>query len=82
MPSPVKSSPSSSTPAWMILIAIIIYIASVFLAAYLIMIIWNYVIIKKFPHSDIQEVTFFEAFAILIFFNLLTSSAAQVKLCR
>jgi hypothetical protein len=82
MPSPVKSSPSSSTPAWMIIIAVVIYIASIFLAAYLIQIIWNYVIIKKFPHSDIQELSFFEAFAILIFFNLLTSSSAQVRLCR
>ena len=36
----------------------------------LIMIIWNKVIIKKFPKSDIQELGFFDALAISVFMSL------------
>ena len=39
--------------------------------SYLIMIIWNNVIIKKFPDSNIQELSFWDALGIMVLFSIL-----------
>lgn len=55
------------------LVGLIIFLSIVALYTYLIMIIWNNVIIKKFPDSNIQKLDFWEALALSVFFSLLFS---------
>jgi hypothetical protein len=54
-----------------ILILILIGLALIALQTYLIQVIWNKVIIKKFPESNIQTLTFWDALAISVFFSLI-----------
>jgi hypothetical protein len=51
-----------------IFILILIGLALIALQTYLIQVIWNKVIIKKFPESNIQTLTFWDA---LVFFSLI-----------
>jgi hypothetical protein len=43
----------------------------------LIMIIWNNVIIKKFPQQNIQKLSFWDALALSIFFSLLSGGCVR-----
>jgi hypothetical protein len=54
-----------------IFILILIGLALIALQTYLIQVIWNKVIIKKFPESNIQTLTFWDALAISVFFSLI-----------
>jgi hypothetical protein len=54
-----------------ILVLILIGLALIALQTYLIQVIWNKVIIKKFPESNIQTLTFWDALAISVFFSLI-----------
>ena len=53
-------------------------LAIIALQTYLIQVIWNKVIIKKFPDSNIQTVTFWDALAISVFFSLIGLSSGNV----
>jgi hypothetical protein len=46
----------------MIIAAIIIVAIEILL----VMVIWNHIIVKKFPNSNIQPLTYWESFAIII----------------
>ena len=48
----------------LLLVMIVIYVV-------LIMVIWNNVIVKKFPLSDIQQLDFWDALALAVFCSLL-----------
>jgi hypothetical protein len=54
-------------------------LAIIALQTYLIQVIWNKVIIKKFPESNIQTLTFWDALAISVFFSLIGLSAGNVR---
>lgn len=53
-------------------------LAIIALQTYLIQVIWNKVIIKKFPDSNIQTLSFWDALAISVFFSLIGLSAGNV----
>ena len=53
-------------------------LAIIALQTYLIQVIWNKVIIKKFPESNIQTLSFWDALAISVFFSLIGLSAGNV----
>jgi hypothetical protein len=55
-------------------VMLVVFVLSIFL----IEIIWNNVIIKKFPNANIQRLTFWDSLAIAVFVSLLTSSGAAV----
>lgn len=57
---------------------IIFVLAVIALQTYLIQMIWNKVIIKKFPDSNIQNLTFWEALALSVFVSLLGLSSGNV----
>ena len=63
------------------LINLLIFIFMLAIYAILIMIIWNNVLIKKFPSSDIQKLTFLDSIAISILTSLLFKgyTVLQVK---
>jgi hypothetical protein len=52
---------------------ILIALAIMVLQVFLVMIIFNKVIIKKFPSSNIQELSFWDALAICVFISLLST---------
>jgi hypothetical protein len=54
-----------------IYMVILIGIAILALATFLIMTIWNKVIIKKFPLSAIQKLSFWDALALMVFVSIL-----------
>ena len=61
-----------------ILILILSVLALIALQTYLIQVIWNKVIIKKFPDSNIQTLTFWDALAISVFCSLIGLSSGNV----
>jgi hypothetical protein len=54
-----------------VLTGMIIILAVVALQTYLIQVIWNHVIIKKFPNANIQELSFWDALALSVFTALI-----------
>jgi len=56
----------------LLLVLIVIYVV-------LIMVIWNNVIIKKFPQSDIQQLNFWDALALAVFCSLLFGGRTVVN---
>jgi hypothetical protein len=55
-------------------VLLLIFVLSIFL----IEIIWNKVIIKKFPNANIQKLTFWDSLAVAVFVSLLTSGGATM----
>jgi len=53
------------------LILLLIAIIIVAIETYLVMVIWNDVIIKKFPSASIQELSFWDALSIMVLFSIL-----------
>jgi len=53
----------------LIFVLLLMFIVNIFL----IKIIWNNIIVKKFPNSNIQKLTFFESMGLAIFVSILTS---------
>lgn len=49
-----------------VITGIAIILAVVALQTYLIQVIWNHVIIKKFPNANIQELSFWDALALSV----------------
>lgn len=62
----------------LILIPFAIIFAMICFVSFLIMIIWNNVIVKKFPNSNIQKLNLWEALALIIFFGILTGGGTTV----
>ena len=63
------------------IVGLVILLALIALNTYLIMIIWNKVIITKFPTSNIQKLDFWDALALSVFVSLL-SSKGVINLTR
>lgn len=57
-----------------LLVLLVMLVVSIFL----IQIIWNHVIIQKFPNSKIQPLTFWDSLAIAVFVSLLTGGGATM----
>jgi hypothetical protein len=55
-------------------VLLVVFVLSIFL----IEIIWNNVIIKKFPSANIQRLTFWDSLAIAVFVTLLTGGGATM----
>ena len=64
-----------------VLVGLILFVAIVALYTYLIMLIWNKVIIIKFPNSNIQKLDFWEALALSVFVSLLFSRSVVSSSC-
>ena len=64
----MKSSQNLTGPLISLLVLLL------FMAIYvaLIMVIWNEVIIKKFPNQNIQKLSFWDALALSVFVSLLS----------
>lgn len=62
-----------------ILIGLVILLVVLAIESAIIMLIWNKVIIKKFPTLLIQKLNFFEALAIVIFAHILFKSYSLMK---
>jgi hypothetical protein len=75
MPSPSSPSKSKNDSTFFYVVLMIITILMIMISAYIVMIVWNHVLIKKFPRSDIQELTYSEALAIMIACHILSSSS-------
>ena len=56
------------------IIELLIILGVIALYTLLIMLIWNKVIIKKFPQSNIQTLTFWDALALSVFVSILSGS--------
>jgi len=54
-----------------VITGIAIILAVVALQTYLIQVIWNHVIIKKLPSSNIQQLSFWDALALSVFTALI-----------
>lgn len=54
-----------------ILIGLLVMLIVLSIISTIVMLIWNKIIIKKFPTLLIQEINFFEALAIIIFCHIL-----------
>ncbi len=61
------------------LFVLMILIIVLIIQTVLIMVIWNNVIIKKFPSSNIQKLGFFDALAISVFCALLTGRTYIIR---
>ena len=68
-----------ATSGLAILIALGVLFGLIMLESFLIMIIWNKIIIKKFPLSNIQELNIWESLAISVFTALLFKGYAVVN---
>jgi len=55
-------------------VLLVVFVLSIFL----IEIIWNNVLIKKFPSANIQRLTFWDSLAIAVFVSLLTGGGAAM----
>lgn len=69
----MKTSPLVILVAFLVLLAIYNFI---------IMIVWNNVIIKKFPNANIQKLSFWDALALAVFFGLITGGTTVVYTCK
>lgn len=65
-----------------ILVSFLVLLAIVAIYNFIIMIIWNKVIIKKFPNADIQKLSFWDSLALAVFFGLLTGGTTVVYTCK
>ena len=54
-----------------ILLLFLIFFAILAIESYLVMIIWNNVIIKKFPDARIEELSFWDALGLIVIINIL-----------
>jgi len=60
-------------------ISLIFLVILIFIECFLIMIIWNNVIIKKFPSSNIKKLSFWDAMAIAVFVGLLCGGGTIIN---
>ena len=49
------------------------FAAVIVLYLFLIMIIWNRVIVKKFPNSNMQQLTYWDSLLLSVFFSLIST---------
>ena len=66
------------SPVLRVVISVVVFIGAVALYTYLIMIIWNKVIITKFPESNIQQLDFWDALSLSIFVSLISGFSQMV----
>jgi hypothetical protein len=55
-------------------VLLVVFVLSIFL----VQIIWNNVIVEKFPNARIQKLTFWDSLAIAVFVSLLTGGSATM----
>ena len=53
------------------LVILLIIICVLALETYIVMVVWNNVITKKFPDANIQELNFWEALGLMVLISLL-----------
>lgn len=68
----------NSSTGMKLVVLLVMFVLSIFL----IEIIWNQVIIKKFPNSKIQRLTFWDSLAIAVFISLLTGGGSAINSIR
>lgn len=57
-----------------LLVMLVVVVVILAIETFLIMLIWNKVIIKKFPTQHIQPLSFWDALALSVFFGLLAGT--------
>ena len=62
-----------------LILALVASVAVIAISTALIMVIWNNVLIKKFPSSNIQKLDFWDALALSVFVWLLTGSQTVIN---
>ena len=65
-----------------ILIGLVVLIAMIALYTFLIMIIWNNVLMQKVKGADLQKIDFIQALAIAVFFSLVTGGTTVINNCQ
>ena len=73
-------SPSMMTTMPKSAVSLLILLAFAVLYVFLIQIIWNSVIVKKFPDSNIQKLSFWDSLALAVFFSLLTGGGGFIQM--
>ena len=63
-----------------VILFIILLIIVVSVNTLIIMVIWNNVIIKKFPNSNIQKLSFWDSLGLSIFVSVLAGSGRCFKI--
>jgi uncharacterized membrane protein len=54
-----------------VLIGCIIIFGLLALETYLVMVIWNNIIVKKFPNANIQELSFWDGLGLMVFISIM-----------
>ncbi len=62
-----------------LLVLLVVSLVVLAIETFLIMIIWNNVIIKKFPTQHIQPLSFWDALALSVFFALLAGAGSFIS---
>ncbi len=69
--------PFGTTERTLVSLAVLVGLAVLYI--FMIQIIWNRVIVEKFPKADIQKMTFWDSLALAVFFSLLSGGAGFVR---
>lgn len=62
-----------------ILFAILAFIILIILYTLLVMLIWNGILVKKFPSANMKVLTFWEAMALAVFFSVMTGGGVSIN---
>jgi len=62
------------------LISLLILLSFAVIYIFLIQLIWNQVIVKKFPSANIQKLSFMDSLALAVFFSLLTGGSGFIQI--
>lgn len=62
------------------LVSLLVLLAIAALYIFLIQIIWNHVIVKKFPNANIQDLSFWDTIALSVFFSLMTGGGGFIQI--
>lgn len=62
------------------LISLLILLSFAVIYIFLIQLIWNQVIVKKFPSANIQKLSFVDSLALAVFFSLLTGGSGFIQI--
>ena len=63
-----------------LLVGLAVLLISIAIYTYLVMLIWNDVIIKKFPSSNIQKLNFWDALALSVLVGLLSCGPVNMSM--
>ena len=75
-----QASPLAGVSTSRSLVSLLVLMGIAILYIFLIQIIWNHVLVEKFPKADVQKLTFWDSLAMSVFFSLLTGGSGFIKM--